>query len=158
MTAVEASTPAIEAAQRRTLGVLSGASVLSGIAVAGSIPAGALLAASIADSEAAAGLAQTAGVVGAALLALPLARIALTRGRRAALSTGYALGAVGGVVVVAASLARSLPALLIGCLLVGVASAAGYQARYAATDLAEDRHRARALAWVVWAGTMPISS
>lgn len=144
----------VQAAQRRTLGVLSGASVLSGVAIAGSIPAGALLAASIADSEAAAGLAQTAGVVGAALLALPLARIALTRGRRAALSTGYAIGAVGAVVVIASSLIRSLPGLLIGCLLVGVASAAGYQARYAATDLAEDHHRARALSWVVWAGTI----
>lgn len=144
----------VAAAQRRTLGVLSGAAVLSGVAVAGSIPAGALLAASIADSEAAAGLAQTAGVVGAALLALPLARIALTRGRRAALSTGYALGALGAVIVIVASLARSLPGLLLGCLLVGVASAAGYQARYAATDLAEDRHRARALSWVVWAGTI----
>ena len=152
--AVPSAPAEVAAAQRRTLGVLSGAAVLSGVAVAGSIPAGALLAASIADSEAAAGLAQTAGVVGAALLALPLARIALTRGRRAALSTGYALGALGAVVVIVASLARSLPGLLIGCLLVGVASAAGYQARYAATDLAEDRHRARALSWVVWAGTI----
>lgn len=143
-----------EAAQRNALRVLSSGAVLGGIAVAGSIPAGALLAASIADSDAAAGLAQTAGVVGAALLALPLARIALSRGRRAALSTGYAIGAIGAVIVIAAALLSSLPLLLIGCLLVGVASAAGYQARYAATDLADDDHRARALSWVVWAGTI----
>ena len=38
--------------------------------------------------------------------------------------------------------------------MVGVASASGYQARYAATDLAHDDHRARALALVVWAGTI----
>lgn len=141
-------------AQRNALRVLSAGSVLGGVAVAGSIPAGALLAASIADSDAAAGLAQTAGVVGAAALALPLARIALSRGRRAALSLGYAIGGAGAAVVLAAALVSSLPLLLIGCLLVGVASASGYQARYAATDLAEEHHRARALSWVVWAGTI----
>lgn len=140
--------------QRRTVRVLAGSQVLGGIAVAGSLPAGSLLAASIADSEAAAGLAQTAGVVGAALLALPLARIALTRGRRVALATGYGIGALGAGTVIVAAVSRSLALVLLGCLLVGVASAASYQARYAATDLAEEHHRARALSWVVWAATV----
>jgi MFS family permease len=140
--------------QRRTVRVLAGSQVLGGIAVAGSLPAGSLLAASVAGSEAAAGLAQTAGVVGAALLALPLARIALSRGRRVALSTGYGIGAVGAAVVIAAAVVRSVPLIMLGCLLVGVASAASYQARYAATDLAEEHHRARALSYVVWAATV----
>ena len=43
--------------QRRTLGVLSVYQALSGIAVAGAIPAGALIAAGVAGSEAAAGFA-----------------------------------------------------------------------------------------------------
>lgn len=151
----ELSAPAIvEGAQRTALRVLSTGSVLGGIAVAGAIPAGSLLAASVADSEGAAGFAQTAGVVGAALLALPLARIALSRGRRAALATGYGIGAVGALVVIVGAVHRNLPLILIGCLMVGVASASGYQARYAATDLAHDDHRARALALVVWAGTI----
>ena len=80
--------PQVHALQRRSVGTLAGSQVLGGVAVAGSLPAGALIAASISGSEAAAGLAQTFGVLGAALLALPLARIALTRGRRAALSLG----------------------------------------------------------------------
>jgi MFS family permease len=143
-----------EHVQRRTVGVLSAGQVLGGIAVAGSIPAGALLAASIADSEAAAGIAQTAGVLGAALLALPLARIALSRGRRSALATGYGIGAVGSVIVIGGAVSRSLLLVYAGCLLVGVASAAGYQARYAATDLATPQSRARALSWVVWAATV----
>lgn len=143
-----------EHVQRRTVGVLSAGQVLGGIAVAGSIPAGALLAASIADSEAAAGIAQTAGVLGAALLALPLARIALSRGRRSALATGYGIGAVGSVIVIGGAVSRSLLLVYAGCLLVGVASAAGYQARYAATDLATPYSRARALSWVVWAATV----
>lgn len=143
----------VAAIQRRTISVLASGQVFSGIAVAGSVAAGSLIAASIADSDVAAGLAQTAGVVGAAVMALPLARIALSRGRRAALTTGYAIGAAGAVVVVVAAVARSLPLVILGCLAVGVASASNYQSRYAATDLAEEHHRARALSWVVWAGT-----
>jgi MFS family permease len=146
--------PAIAAVQRRTIAVLSVGQVFGGIAVAGSVAAGSLIAASVADSEAAAGLAQTAGVLGAAVLALPLARIALGRGRRLALATGYGLGAFGAVVVVVAAVLRNLPLVFIGCFFVGVASASGYQARYAATDLAPEEHRARALSWVVWAATI----
>jgi len=140
--------------QTRTLRVLSAGAILGGLAVAGSVAAGSLIASSVADSEAAAGLAQTAGVLGAAVLALPLARIALSKGRRAALSTGYAIGATGAVVVVVAAVLRSLPLILLGCFLVGVASASTYQARYAATDLSAPEHRARDLSWVVWAGTI----
>ncbi|MCA0329753.1 MAG: MFS transporter [Actinobacteria bacterium] len=143
----------VEAVQRRSVATLSTSAVLGGVAVAGAIPAGALIAASLAGEEVA-GLAQTMGVVGAAVMALPLARAALTRGRRAALSLGYGVGAVGAVIVVIAGATRSLPLVFLGCLLVGVASAAGLQARYAATDLATEEHRARALAYVVWAGTV----
>jgi MFS family permease len=139
--------------QRRTLWSLSTAQVLGGVAVAGAVAAGALLTASIAG-EGYAGLAQTFGVLGSALLALPLAQVALSRGRRAALSVGYGLGLLGAVLVVVSGVLRSLPLVLVGCLLVGVASAAGYQARYAATDLAEPSHRARSLSVVVWAGTV----
>ena len=132
---------------------MSFAQVMSGVAVAGSLPAGALIAASLAG-EGAAGLAQTAGVLGAALFALPLARMALSRGRRVALSAGYTVGALGAATVVIGGVSRSLGVVLIGCLLLGVSTAAGYQGRYAATDLAEAEHRGRALSIVVWAGTI----
>lgn len=141
-------------AQRNAVRVLAVGQMFSGVAVAGTVAAGALIAASIADSDVAAGLAQTAGVLGAAVLALPLARIALVKGRRPALATGYGLGAAGAVLVVIAAVHRNLPLVLIGCFFVGVASASGYQARYAATDLAPEERRARALSWVVWAGTI----
>lgn len=139
--------------RRRSTGLLSAAQVLGGLAVAGSLPAGALIGESL-GGTAAAGLAQTAGVLGAALLALPLARLALTRGRRISLATGYGVGAVGAGTVVFGGVNRVLWVVLLGCLFLGVASAAGYQARYAATDLADPEHRGRALAIVVWAGTV----
>ena len=154
MTVTQPPTVDVGAVQRRAVGVLSTGAVLGGVAVAGSWAAGALIAVGISDSEAAAGLAQTSGTFGAAVLALPLARIALVRGRRAALSTGYGIGALGALVVILAAVVRNLPLLLVGTFLVGVASASSYQARYAATDLATQEHRARALSWVVWAGTV----
>jgi len=140
--------------QRRTVGVLAGSQVLSGIAIAGSVAAGSLVAVAVSGSETVAGLAQTFGVLGAAFMALPLARIALSKGRRASLALGYAVGALGALIVIAGAVSKALPVILIGCLLVGVASASGYQARYAAVDLAEDHKRGRQLSYVVWAATI----
>lgn len=138
--------------QRRTIATLSGTQALGGVAVAGAVTAGALIAEGL-GGEGVAGLAQTATVVGAALLSLPLAQLALSRGRRVSLAAGLGLGAVGAAIVVAAGVTRALWAVLLGSLLLGVASAAGYQGRYAATDLAPPERRGRALSIVVWAGT-----
>jgi MFS family permease len=151
-----ATTPEIDipAIQRRTVGVLSISQVFGGIAIAGSVAAGSLIAASVSGSEAMAGLAQTFGVLGAALLALPLARVALSKGRRASLTLGYGMGAIGALVVIAGALWLNIVLVLLGCLLVGVASASGYQARYAAVDLAQDDMRGRQLSYVVWAATI----
>lgn len=140
-------------AQRRAVITLSLAQALSGVGVAGAVAAGALLAAGL-GGEAAAGLTQTAGVLGAALLSLPLARLALSRGRRVALSLGFAMGGAGAAIVVIGGVSRNLWLVLVGSLFLGVASAAGYQGRYAATDLAPAKSRGRALSIVVWAGTL----
>ena len=61
--------------QEKTVKVLASAQVLNGVGVAGTVAAGSLLVASITDSETLAGLAQTSSVLGAAALALPLARL-----------------------------------------------------------------------------------
>ena len=80
--------------QTRTVRVLASAQVLNGLGVAGTVAAGSLLVASITDSETLAGLAQTSSVLGAAALALPLARLTSRGGRRLALSVGYIAGVV----------------------------------------------------------------
>lgn len=143
-----------DALQSRTLRTLSGSQVLSGIAVAGSLPAGSLLVASVSGSEGLAGLAQTASLLGSAALALPLASLALRRGRRVSLVTGYGLAGVGAVVVVIGAAWRVLPLLFLGTFLVGIATASSNQARFAATDLAREEHLGRAFAWVAWAATL----
>ncbi len=140
--------------QRRTVGVLAGAQVLGGVGVGAAVAVGGLLAAGVTGKEGVAGLAQTCGVVGAALAALPLVRLTDRWGRRVGLSTGLGLAALGAFLVIWGADQRSVPLLFIGFVLTGSATAAGLQARYAATDLATDAHRARDLSTVVWATTV----
>src|SRR5687767_7272384 len=140
--------------QRRTVGVLSGAVALSGIGVTVGITVGGLLARDVAGTDTAAGLGQTAAVLGSAVIAVPLARISDRSGRRAGLAAGYAVAVVGAVVTVAAAILSSLALLLLGLFAFGASTACGLQARYAAADLADHDHRARALSLVVWATTV----
>lgn len=142
------------AVQRRTIRILGGAQVLSGIGVGAGIAAGSLLVAELTGSDSLAGLAQTCGVVGAALAAGPLAWLSAKSGRRVGLTTGLWIAAFGAAVVVVAASLGWVPLVLLGTFGVGVASAVGLQARYAASDLAKPEHVARDLAFVVWATTV----
>jgi MFS family permease len=56
--------------------------------------------------------------------------------------------------VITAAQLHSLPLLYLGYFLFGGATAAGYQARYAAVDLAPPEQRARHLSLIVWATTL----
>ena len=140
--------------QRRTIRVLGGAQVLSGVGVGAGIAAGSLLVADLTNNEGLAGLAQTCGVVGAAIAAGPLAWLSAKHGRRTGLASGLWIAVAGAVVVIVGAALAWVPVVLLGSLGVGVASAVGLQARYAASDLAQPQHVARDLAIVVWATTV----
>jgi len=140
--------------QNKVVKTLATAQVLSGVGVAGTVAAGSLLVSSITDSETLAGLAQTSAVLGAAALALPLARLTAKGGRRLALSVGYIAGVIGSIFAITGGAQRSIFLMLIGTFLVGAASAAGYQARFAAIDLATSETRAKQLSFVVWGSTI----
>ncbi|MSO43492.1 MAG: MFS transporter [Candidatus Planktophila sp.] len=140
--------------QRRVVRTLASAQVLNGVGVAGTVAAGSLLVSSITDSETLAGLAQTSSVLGAAALALPLARLTARGGRRLALSVGYISGVIGSIFAILGGAHRNLFFMLFGTFLVGAASAAGYQARFAAIDLATNETRAKQLSFVVWGSTI----
>ena len=58
------------------------------------------------------------------------------------------------MLAVLAGVVGSMPLLLLGAVLLGSTTAANNGARYAATDLAPEHHRARALSTVVWATTI----
>ncbi|MEI6736809.1 MAG: MFS transporter, partial [Actinomycetes bacterium] len=136
--------------QPRTVRVLATAQVLSGIGTSGTVAAGSLLVSSISQSATLAGLAQTFSVLGAALMAIPLARLTNRGGRRLALTSGYVVGSFGASVAILGGALRSLPVVFLGALLLGAASASSYQARFAAIDLATPESRARNLSVVVW--------
>lgn len=153
LTASAPPRPDVAGIQRRTVRLLFLTQIIGGIGVTIGISVGALLAARVAGT-ALAGLAQSAGVVGAALLAIPVTRLMTARGRRPGLVLAYAVGAVGGVLVVVATVTRLVPLLFVGMLLFGGGTAANLQARYTAVDLAEPQRRGRQLSLVVWATTI----
>lgn len=152
---VAALTPAQQVAvQRRTVLVLSTGQVLGGIAFGATVSLGALLAADISGSDALSGLATASVTLGAAVCAIPLARLAATMGRRRALTLGNLFALVGIAVVILAASLRVFPLLLIGILMIGAGNAGNLQSRFAATDLAAAQHRGRDLSIVVWATTI----
>lgn len=140
--------------EKHIVKVLTSAQILNGVGVAGTVAAGSLLVSSISKSESLAGLAQTSAVLGAAAMALPLSRLTLRGGRRLALSVGYAIGVLGALLAIIGGATKILELMLLGTFLVGAASAAGYQARFAAVDLSTDESRSRQLSIVVWGSTI----
>ncbi len=149
-----AAAPARAGLQRRVVVTLVGSQMLGGVGVASGITVASLLAADLAGDETWAGLANTFQVLGSALIAIPVARLMAARGRRPGLLAGYAIALAGAAVVLVAVVARNFPLLLLGSLMFGGATTANNQARYAAADLAEERHRGRDLSIVVWATTV----
>ncbi|TWH68978.1 alkylation response protein AidB-like acyl-CoA dehydrogenase [Micromonospora olivasterospora] len=147
------SRPDVARIQRRTVRLLVATQIIGGIGVTIGFAVGPLFAARMAGT-AVAGLAQSAGVVGAGLLAVPITRIMSGHGRRPGLVMAYLVGAVGGVLVVLAAVTGRVPLLFLGILLFGGGSAANLQARYTAVDLAEPGRRGRQLSLVVWATTI----
>ncbi len=140
--------------QRRTVRVLVLGQAVGAIGITIGIATASLLARDLSGSESLAGLAQTAQVLGAAVASYLLARLMSRRGRRIGLATGYLIGGAGAVLAVVAGVVGSMLLLMAGAALLGSATAANSGARYAATDLAPESSRARALSTVVWATTI----
>jgi MFS family permease len=146
--------PRFARAQRRTIRVLLVAQVMSGVGVSIGLAVGALLVARIAGGPRLAGVAQTGFAVGAALLAIPVTRLMQARGRRPGLVLSYAVGMVGGLLIIAAAAFDSVVLAFAGLFLFGGGTTANLQARYVGVDLAEPHRRGRQLSLVVWATTI----
>ncbi|POH59425.1 MFS transporter [Arthrobacter glacialis] len=140
--------------QRRNQSVLVIGQLLSGVGVASGVAVGGILAGQLAGTTAASGFVQTAAALGAGLVAVPLANLAVRAGRRWALSTGFALGAVGAALVLLAAALGQFWLMAAGMMFFGSATAAGLQARYAAVDGAAPEKAGRAMAIVIWATTV----
>lgn len=143
----------VAAVQKRTILTLVATQAVGAMGITIGIATASLLARDLSGSESMAGLSQTTQVLGAAVAAYVLGRVMDARGRRFGLLAGYLLGAAGGLLAVLAGVVGSMTMLLVGAVLLGATTAANNGARYAATDLAPARSRARALSVVVWATT-----
>lgn len=140
--------------QRRTLVVLSTATILGGLGVGAALSVGALLLAEVSGNDAISGLGSATFGAGAAIAAIPLARIAAKHGRRRALIIGSLVAMAGSMVAILGSVVGQWVILAMGIALVGVASAVQLLSRFSAADLAPPRNRARDLSLVVWSITI----
>lgn len=133
---------------------LSLAQLFSGTGKSVGFAVGGLLAEQLTGSAVFAGFAQTASIVGAGLLALPLARLADRRTRRYALTLGFGIAVLGAVTILLGARLSSPVVFFMGMFLFGAATATALQTRYAATDVAPPHLRGTALSIVVWAATV----
>jgi MFS family permease len=128
--------------------------VMAGLGMGATLAVGAIMVGRLAGSDGFSGLAATSATLGAALAAVPLARLAARKGRSVSLTTGALLASLGGVVTIIASVLGTVFLLLPGLALVGVGTAVNLQSRFAATDLSDSTTRGRDLSLVVWATTV----
>ncbi|WP_202800918.1 MFS transporter [Salinibacterium sp. PAMC 21357] len=141
------------AVQTRIVRTLVAGQVLAGLGLGATVAVGAILAADL-GGETLSGAAATSSTLGAALVSIPLARLAARWGRRPALALGAGIAAGGSLITVIAVGVAFFPLLILGFAMLGVGTAVGLQARFAATDVAAPEHRGRDLSLVVWSTTI----
>ena len=142
------------ASQRLTLAKLFTAQLFSGAGIASGYAVGGLLAEQITGRTAMAGFAQMSVILGAGLVAYPLATLAARYGRRTALTLGFGTGTLGAAVVLTGVAVEFLPLFMLGMMMCGSSTAAGLQARYAASDSVNPQKPGQAMSIVIWATTV----
>jgi len=140
--------------QKKVRRVLIIGQIMAGLGLGATLSMGAILAGQLSGSDAWSGLAASVATLGAAVAAVPLARLASHYGRRISLTTGALVAAFGAVVTITSVIVALFPLLLLGLMLIGVGTAVNLQSRFAATDLAAPTTRGRDLSLVVWATTI----
>ena len=145
--------PAARAAlQRRTLRVLTGAQLFSGLGGSGAAAA-ALLALDITGRESLASVPLALLVAGSSAAVVPISALSRRAGRRVGLAVALGIAALGAGGVVLAGVLASFALLCAASALFGVGNTAVMLARYAAADLSTPSQRGRAIGRVVFATT-----
>ena len=142
------------ALQRRTIATLRMTQVPGQAAIAGVVAVLALFMADLLGDDRFAGSGNAAFTLGAALMAPSFSAFSRRRGRRPALIGALVIGACGAGLAAVGGQMRWVWLLLVGMVLFGGVQAASLQGRFVAADLAEPGHGARAIAAVVWLGTL----
>ncbi|TQR39556.1 MFS transporter [Lysinibacillus sphaericus] len=130
---------------KRVLIVVSLSQIFGGAGLAAGITVGALLAQQMLGTDAYAGVPSALFTLGSAGAALIVGKLSQRYGRRTGLSTGFIVGGLGAIGVVIAALMNSVILLFASLLIYGAGTATNLQARYAGTDLANEKQRATAI-------------
>ncbi|GAB0169921.1 MFS transporter [Lysinibacillus sp. CTST325] len=130
---------------KRVLIVVSLSQVFGGAGLAAGITVGALLAQQMLGTDAYAGVPSALFTLGSAGAALIVGKLSQRYGRRTGLSTGFIVGGLGAIGVVIAAMMNSVILLFASLVIYGAGTATNLQARYAGTDLANNKQRATAI-------------
>lgn len=146
--------PVTPSLQRRLTSTLFISESLFSAAVIASFTIMPIVAKSLTGRDSLAGIPSTMMLIGQAAAAYPLGRIMDRYGRRAGLSVGYVLAALGAVVATLSIGWGAFVGFCLGTLLYGVGRAGGLQARFAAAEIRPPAQRAKAIGLLVFAGTV----
>lgn len=113
-----------------------------------------IVAATLTGNESLAGVPATLTMLGRAVAAYPIGWLMDKVGRRLGLSLGYFISVLGALMCVAAINRDAFLLLCLGAALNGVARSSGEQARFAAAEIMPPDRRAKAIGWIVFAGTV----
>ena len=138
---------------RRIIWALIALQIMVGLANGSTIAIGSLIAADL-GGDVAGGLGSTMTTIGAAVFAIPLARLVATRGRGFSLGLGMVVAIIGAALAIVAAEARIFILLLIAFVFVGSSMAVNFQARFAAADVSTLANRGRNISLVVWSTTI----
>lgn len=142
-----------KALQRRTLLLLMAAVAFGGAGTAGGFSAIAVLVEEISNNESLGGYVASGFAVGSAAAAVPLAKLMDSKGRRIGLRSGYLLAMLGALFVLLSNVSGVWGLAAAGVVGIGVGSACGLAARFAAVDLVSPSRRARNIGMLIWATT-----
>ncbi|PET44158.1 MFS transporter [Bacillus sp. AFS001701] len=129
----------------RTLLMVSISQIFGGAGLAAGVTVGALLAQQMLGTDAFTGLPASLFTLGSAGAALIVGRLSQRFGRRIGLAAGFFTGGLGAIGVVIAAMTNSMILLFASLLIYGAGTATNLQARYAGTDLANNKQRAKAI-------------
>ncbi|WP_246218422.1 MFS transporter [Litoribacterium kuwaitense] len=138
---------------KRSLKIVLLSQILGGAGLAAGIAVGALLAKEMLGTESFAGLPSALFTLGSALAAFLIGRFSQRLGRRYGLSFGFMTGGVGAIGVIIAANIDNVALLFISLFIYGSGTATNLIARYAGTDLANEKQRATAISIAMVATT-----
>nr|WP_262176979.1 MFS transporter [Saccharococcus sp. Marseille-Q5394] len=130
---------------KRSLLVVIMSQIFGGAGLAAGVTVGALLAKEMLGGESYAGVPAALFTLGSALAAFLVGRISQKSGRRYGLSLGFIAGGIGAIGVILAATMGNVFLLFVSLFIYGAGTSTNLQARYAGTDLANEKQRATAI-------------